>query len=159
MAREKLLDHVPVPPEQVHTIDCANSAKDCARSYESLLRSFFNGGPGHFDLIFLGLGTDGHTVSLFPGMPALREKARWVTEVYSEKDGIYRVTLTAPILNQSSVLAFIVSGDSKAEVLREVLTQRPESERFPARLIKPDSYEGKLYWLVDRNSASLLETG
>jgi 6-phosphogluconolactonase len=66
--------------------------------------------------------------------------------------------LTAPILNQASVLAFIVSGASKAGALKEVLTQRPGPERFPARLIKPDRYGGKLYWLVDRNSASLLET-
>ncbi len=158
MAREKLLDHVPVPPDQVHPISCANSAKDGARSYESLLRSFFDGGPKRFDMVFLGLGTDGHTASLFPGTPAVLEKDRWVTEVYSEKDGIYRVTLTAPILNQALVLAFIVSGASKAEVLREVLAQRPGPERFPARLIEPDRYGGKLYWLVDRNSASLLET-
>jgi 6-phosphogluconolactonase len=156
MAREKLLDHVPVPPGQVHPIACANSAKDGARSYESLLRSFFDGAPKRFDLVFLGLGTDGHTASLFPGTPAVLEKDRWVTDVYSEKDGIYRVTLTAPILNQALVLAFIVSGASKAEALREVLTRRPEPERFPARLIEPDG--GKLYWLVDRNSASLLET-
>lgn len=158
MAREKLLDRVPVPPDHVHPISCANSAKDGARSYESLLQSFFEGGPKRFDLVFLGLGTDGHTASLFPGTPAVLEKDRWVTDVYSEKDGIYRVTLTAPILNQALVLAFIVSGASKAEVLREVLTQRPGPERFPARLIKPDRYGGKLYWLVDRNSASLLET-
>jgi len=158
MAREKLLDHVPVPPGQVHPIACANSAKDGAQSYESLLQSFFDGGPKRFDLVFLGLGTDGHTASLFPGTPAVLEKDRWVTEVYSEKDEIYRVTLTAPILNQALVLAFIASGASKAEVLREVLTQRPESERFPARLIEPDCHGGKLYWLVDRNAASLLET-
>jgi 6-phosphogluconolactonase len=157
MAREKLLDHVPVPPDQVHPISCANSAKDGARSYESLLRSFFDGGPKRFDMVFLGLGTDGHTASLFPGTPAVLEKDRWVTDVYSEKDGIYRVTLTAPILNQALVLAFIVSGASKAEVLREVLAQRPGPERFPARLIEPDCYGGKLYWLVDKDSASLLE--
>lgn len=158
MAREKLLDHVPVPPGQVHPIACADSAEDGARSYESLLRSFFDGGPKSFDLVLSGLGSDGHTASLFPGTAAVLEKDRWVTEIYSEKDGIYRVTLTAPILNRALVLAFIASGASKAEVLREVLTQRPESERFPARLIEPDCHGGKLYWLVDRNAASLLET-
>ena len=158
MAREKLLDHVPVPPGHVHPIACAGSAENAARSYESLLRSFFDGGPKSFDLVFLGLGTDGHTASLFPGTPALLEKDRWVTEIYSEKEGIHRVTLTAPILNQALVLAFIASGASKAEVLREVLTQRPGPDRFPARLIEPDRYGGKLYWLVDRDSASLLET-
>jgi len=158
MAREKLLDHVPVPPGHVHPIACAGSAENAARSYESLLRSFFDGGPKSFDLVFLGLGTDGHTASLFPGTPALLEKDRWVTEIYSEKEAIHRVTLTAPILNQALVLAFIASGASKAVVLREVLTQRPGPERFPARLIKPDCYGGKLYWLVDKNSASLLET-
>lgn len=158
MAREKLLIHVPVPPDQIHPIVCENSAKNGARSYESLLRSFFDSGPKRFDLVFLGLGTDGHTASLFPGTPAVLEKDRWVTEIYSEKEGIHRVTLTAPILNQALVLAFIASGASKAEVLREVLTERPDPERFPARLIRPDLYGGKLYWLLDKNSASLLET-
>jgi len=156
-AREKLLDHVPVPPGQIHPIACADSAEDGAGSYESLLRSFFGGGPNSFDLVLLGLGTDGHTASLFPGTVAVLEKDRWATEVYSEKDGIYRVTLTAPILNRALVLAFIASGASKAEVLREVLTQGPGPERFPARLIDPDRYGGKLYWLVDKDSASLLE--
>ncbi len=160
MAREKLLDHVPVLPGHVHPIACADSATDGARSYEALLKSFFDGGPKRFDLIFLGLGTDGHTASLFPGTPAAREKDRWVTEIYSHKDGIYRVTLTAPILSQASVVAFIASGASKAEMLREVLAEGSddEPERYPARLIKPERYGGKLYWLVDKDSASLLKT-
>ena len=157
MVREKLLDHVPAPPEHVHPIVCADSANDAARNYESLLRSFFEGGPPSFDLIFLGLGFDGHTASLFPGTPAQWERNRWVTEIYSEKEAIHRVTLTVPILNQASVLAFIVSGASKAEVLREVMTRQPEPERFPARLITPEC-GGKLYWLVDTDSASLLKT-
>jgi len=158
MAREKLLDHVPVPPANIHPIACADSAKNGARSYESLLRSFFDGCPKSFDLVFLGLGTDGHTASLFPGTPALLEKDRWVTEIYSEKEAIHRVTLTAPILNQALILAFITSGASKAGMLREVLNERHEPERFPARLIKPDCYGGKLYWLADKDSASLVET-
>jgi 6-phosphogluconolactonase len=157
MAREKLLDHVPVPPGNIHPVACADSASSGARNYESLLRSFFEDRPKSFDLVFLGLGTDGHTASLFPGTPAVLEKDRWVTEIYSEKEAIHRVTLTAPILNQALVSAFIVSGASKAGVLRDLLTHRPESERFPARLIKPDCYGGKLYWLVDEDSASLLE--
>ncbi len=157
MAREKLLDRVPVPPDQVHPIVCADSAEDGARRYESLLRSFFDGGPNRFDLVFLGLGTDGHTASLFPGTPAVLEKKRWVTEIYSEADGIYRVTLTAPILNRASVLAFIISGASKAGALREALARRLDPERFPALLIEPDRHGGKLYWLADKDCASLLE--
>ena len=71
---------------------------------------------------------------------------------------MYRVTLTVPILNQAEVCAFIVSGASKAEVLREVLTRRPDAELLPARLIRPDCHGGKLYWLADKSSASLLKT-
>ena len=106
----------------------------------------------------MGLGADGHTASLFPGTPAVQEKERWVTEIYSEKEGIYRVTLTATILNQASVVAFMVSGASKADVLRDVIARRPESERLPARLITPECFGGKLYWLVDKDSASLLKS-
>ncbi len=158
MVTEKLLHHVQVPAGQVHPIACADSAKPAARDYESLLRSFFNGGPPRFDLVFLGLGTDGHTASLFPGTPAAREKHRWVTEIYSEKEGIYRVTLTAPLINQASTVAFIVSGASKAEVLKEALSRRPEPDHFPALLIEPGCHGGKLYWLVDRDSSPIPET-
>jgi len=163
MVRVKLLDHLPVHPGHVYPIACADGADKAARNYESLLRSFFpppfpKGATPRFDLIFLGLGTDGHTASLFPGTPAVTEKERWVTEIYSEKEGIYRVTLTATILNQASVVAFIVSGASKAGVLRDVLSRRPGSEHLPARLITPECFGGRLYWLVDKDSASLLET-
>jgi 6-phosphogluconolactonase len=155
MAHRKLLDHVPAPRDQIHPMFCADSARDAARSYESLLRSSFDKGSSRLDLALLGLGTDGHTASLFPGTPAVREKDRWVTEIFSKEEGIYRLTLTVPFLNKAAVAAFIVSGDSKDRVLGKVLCEQPEPD-IPAGLIKPGQ-GGECLWLVDRKAASLLD--
>ncbi len=158
IARKKFLDHVPIPPSQIHPIDCATSPVEGSRRYEALLRSLFGRDSHTFDLVFLGLGADGHTASLFPGTQAVRETDRWISEIYKEDEGIYRVSLTAPVINRSSVVAFMVSGASKAEMLRHILTGQPGSEKLPARLIDPNSYGGKLFWLVDKDAAILLES-
>lgn len=156
MAKRALLEHVPVLPSHIHPIECAESPADAARRYEALLLSFFAGGPPSFDLIFLGLGENGHTASLFPEAAVLREKKRWAMEVYLAEQALYRVTLTAPIINQATVVAFIVSGSSKAKTLREVLEGPRDPMRLPAQLIQPEPRGGKLYWLLDSDAAFLL---
>jgi len=154
MARRALLDHVPVPAVQIHPIagDCPPA--EAADTYEKTLRTFFHGGPPRFDLVLLGLGTNGHTASLFPGTFALRETERWVVEVSPVDDDIERVTLTAPVINEAVCIAFLVAGEGKSEILREVLERSPDPFRVPARLIRPVT--GELVWLVDRGAARLL---
>ncbi|BCS55043.1 6-phosphogluconolactonase [Geobacter sp. SVR] len=154
MAREALLDHVPIPPDHVHAMVCDQSPADSARKYEALLREFFEGGPPRFDLILLGLGEDGHTASLFPGSPVLGERQRWVAEVPAAEQGLHRLTLTAQVINQADLVIFLVSGSSKARALREVLEETPQPDRIPARLIRPS---GRLLWLVDREAAKGLQ--
>lgn len=154
MARIALLDHVPVPAEQIHPIRCDRSPREGAAAYEELLRAFFAGGPPRFDLVFLGLGGNGHTASLFPGTPVLDERKRWSGEVYVAEDRLHRVTLTAPVINRAALVAFLVTGEGKAAVLKEVLEGSADPHRLPARLISPG--DGELLWLVDRAAARLL---
>jgi len=154
MARRALLDHVPIPASQIHPITCAGAPREGAAKYGRLLRAYFGGGPPRFDLVFLGLGENGHTASLFPGTAVLEERQRWVAEVYVAEERLHRVTLTAPAINQAALVAFLAAGERKAEVLREVLEGTPDPHRIPARLISPA--DGKLLWLVDRAAARLL---
>ena len=157
MARKALLDHVPVPPGQVHPMACNRSPLEAAAEYEALLRGFFPNGLPRFDLVLLGLGENGHTASLFPGTPVLEEQQRWVAEVYLAEEGLHRLTLTAGAINQAALVIFLVSGSGKAPMLREVLEEARNPRSIPARLIKP--VDGELLWLADRDAARLLQPG
>lgn len=155
MARQAFLDHVPIPAAHVHPIPYRCSPRESAVEYENVLRAFFSAGAPRFDLVFLGLGENGHTASLFPGTSAAAERDRWVTEVYVAEQDLYRVTLTVPIFNRAALVAFIVAGGGKALILRKVLEGALEPRRIPAQLIKPAN--GTLLWLVEREAARLLQ--
>lgn len=155
MALRAFLDHVPVPPEQIHPIPYCPTPRESAVAYEKLLRAFFEGESSCFDLVFLGLGTNGHTASLFPGTAAVAERERWVTEVFVAEQDLYRVTLTAPIINRGSLVVFVVAGGDKAAIVREVLEGNPAPDRIPAQLIRP--VHGRLLWLLDREAARLVK--
>jgi 6-phosphogluconolactonase len=154
LARQAWLEHVPIPLDQIHAIPGHLPPEAAAQAYEARLRAFFAGQPPSFDLVLLGLGEDGHTASLFPHHKVLKEKVRWVCEVYLAPAEPPRVTLTPVILNQAAVLAFMVAGAAKARVLQEVVQGRPDPERLPAQLIQPEG--GRLLWLVDQEAAAHL---
>ena len=154
MARQELLDYVPIPVTQIHPIHYSHSPHESAVEYETVLRTFFAGGPPRFDLVFMGLGENGHTASLFPGSPVLEEQLRWVAEVTVAEEALRRITLTAPLINQAECVAFLVAGAVKDHILQQVLEGSPDPRHVPACLIKP---KGRLLWLVDRNAARLLK--
>jgi 6-phosphogluconolactonase len=154
LAYRAWLRQVPLPGNQIHPLDCAQAPEAAARRYEALLREFFGGGPPCLDLVFLGLGENGHTASLFPHTPVLQERERWTAAVQVAGQDLYRVTLTAPLLNRAAAVLFLVAGASKAGVLKEVLRGAYEPERLPAQLIRPES--GELLWLVDEAAAAQL---
>ena len=154
MARHALLDHVPIPPAQIHPIYCSQAPQETAKQYETLLRTFFARRRVCFDLILLGLGENGHTASLFPEMPVLEERERWVSEVYIAEEDLYRVTLTAPLINRAALVAFLVAGSAKAHILQRVLNGPYTPDSLPAQLIRPSWSD--LIWLVDGEAGSLI---
>jgi 6-phosphogluconolactonase len=163
MARAALLDHVPLPAAHVHAIRGEGDPDAEATRYEQALREAFatpdgppRSAPGaRFDLVLLGLGEDGHTASLFPGSPALRETRRWVMTAQSGPHATARVTLTPVVINAAAEVIFLVSGRAKAAILKRVLFGPREPDPLPAQAILPRA--GELRWLVDADAASALD--
>jgi 6-phosphogluconolactonase len=151
MATETLLACVPIPPGNVHRLRGEDEPARAAEAAERDVREFFGGGQPKFDLVLLGLGTDGHTASLFPGTEALHESVHLVTANWVPKLNTHRLTLTFPVLNNASEVIFFVTGAEKAKVLAEVL--RPSVDRWahPARSVR--TTRGRLLWLVDEAAA------
>ena len=139
MAKAALLDHVPIPPEQVFPL-----VGDPTPALRRIPADA--GGRPRFDVIQLGLGEDGHTASLFPGSPALREAEALVAYVHdAPKPPPERVTLTLPVINAARAVLFTVLGASKREALARVLRRDPA---LPASLVQP--VDGELQFIVDR---------
>lgn len=130
-------------------------AQQIAEDYDSTIRLFFEEENfPRFDLILLGMGADGHTVSLFPFTEALRETEKLAVENYVEKLDTMRLTLTFPVINNARNVMFLVAGEEKAETLKAVLEGKFEPEKLPSQNVKPEN--GNLFWLVDEKAASLL---
>jgi 6-phosphogluconolactonase len=158
MAREALLDHVPIPAENVHRIPAEDPDPQAAAArYDAELRAVLalpETGFPRFDLILLGLGPDGHTASLFPGNAAVHETQRRVIAPFVEKFNAFRITLTAPVINGAAEVIFLVSGEDKAPALAAVLEGARQVDRYPAQIVRPE--DGVLLWLADRAAAQRL---
>ncbi len=164
MVRERLLDHVPIPPANVHRMQGEMDPVEAAARYEEGLRQFFasqqsSGSSGAafpvFDLVLLGLGADGHTASLFPGTRAIRESSRWVLGHYVDAQKGWRITLTPPVINAARMVVFTVAGAGKASVLRDILEGPLRPDVLPAQIVRPEG--GELLWMLDRDAAALLK--
>ena len=150
MAYELLLSRVPVSEHKVHRIKSEHPhAAEAAKEYEEEILQYVPGRPPRFDLILLGLGTDGHTASIFPGAEVVHEREKLVAASYVEKLRSYRITMTLPLINNAAAVVFLVSGAEKAEIVQSVL-QGPK--RYPAQEVRPTT--GELVWLLDREAAS-----
>jgi 6-phosphogluconolactonase len=156
MIRESLLQKIAIPNGNFHRMAAEIPDREQAtRQYEKDLARVLspaNDAPPRLELIFLGMGDDGHTASLFPGSTALGEEKRWVCPNYSPRLGKFRLTMTYPVLNAAAEVIFLVSGEDKAETLRAVL-EGPAGE-LPAQGVRPVG--GRLRWFVDRSAARLL---
>ncbi|MFY9556096.1 MAG: 6-phosphogluconolactonase [Blastocatellia bacterium] len=168
MANEALLSKVPVPPQNIFRIPAEMAdPKQAAGEYAATLRRFFTAGPGasqsgtaplsnlpRFDLVFLGMGPDGHTASLFPHTTALQAGEQIVVENYVEKFKTHRITLTAATINNARNVTFLAGGEDKAETLKNVLEGSYQPDLYPSQLIRPRN--GTLLWMVDQAAARLL---
>jgi len=162
MAREALLDHVPIPAAQVHRIAGEQPPPVAADAYERTLRALFATPVGppravagaRFDLVLLGMGDNGHTASLFPGSRAVRETERWVVAEEVAEVGMWRITLTPVVLNAAAEVVFLVSGADKAPMLHRVLDGPRDPNTLPAQIVAP--HHGRLRWLVDAAAAAEL---
>jgi len=155
MAYETLLNFVPIPSEQIHIINTRIAPDASAKEYEKQLHHYFHADSPSFDLVLLGMGDDGHTLSLFPGMAVVHETRQLTLAYYLEAQEMYRITLTAPIVNRAKRIAFLVCGTSKAIALKEVIEGAFRPEEYPAQIIQPK--EGELFWFVDEAAAELLK--
>jgi 6-phosphogluconolactonase len=157
MTREALLDHVPLRPEQIHRIEGELAPEAAASRYESELRSSFrleDAESPRFDLVALGLGSDGHTASIYPHTEAVHEISRLVTANHVPQLDSWRITLAWPVINHARSVFFLVAGSDKASILNEVLTGPHDQERLPSQLIWPNS--GILTLILDKAAAALL---
>jgi 6-phosphogluconolactonase len=161
MATEAMISQSPLKPEQVTRIKGEYPATErAALEYEKALREYFklkDGEYPRFDLLLVGMGSEGHTLSLFPGTKALHAEGRavvrnWVGKLYTE-----RITLTAPAASNAARILFMVTGADKALALKAVLEGPYEPEQLPAQLLQPKN--GKLLWLVDTAAGGMLATG
>ncbi len=157
-AKKTLLDKIPIPDTNVHRILAEKPPAEAADSYEEMLLEFFQSHPGairnncsSFDLVLLGMGEDGHTASLFPNSEVIHESTRWVSAVYAERLGAWRITMTPLLLNKAAQVIFLVTGSNKNWTLQKVLYGAYQPDRYPAQIIQPDS--GKVLWLLDRAAA------
>ena len=154
MVQEALLSKIAIPAENIHRMMGENEPAAAAAAYEQDLKKLFGAEQGdwpRFDLIFLGLGEDGHTASLFPGTAALDATESWVVAVYVEKLQSHRLTLTRPVIRAAAQVSFLVSGASKAEIVREIFASDRALDPYPAATVAPRA--GHLTWLIDRDAA------
>ena len=166
MTNEAMLSKVPIPTGNVFRIEGENPDHDkAARDYADKLSNFFLtkiqpsktaplSAVPRFDLIFLGMGPDGHTASLFPHTTALKNDRDIVVANFVEKFNAYRITLTARTINNARNITFLAGGADKAEVLKQVLEGERNPDLYPSQLINPT--KGSLLWLVDEAAAAQL---
>ncbi len=154
MAKLALLDRVPIPPGNVLRMRGEDPPEAAADAYSVELRREL-GDDGRLDLVLLGLGHDGHTASLFPGLAAVTETRRTAMASYVEFVGMWRLSLTPVAINAARRVVFVVTGDDKADILQRVLQGPRQPVVLPAQAIRPTARPA--IWLLDRVAAAKLK--
>jgi 6-phosphogluconolactonase len=150
MAYDELLNYVAVPPTQIHEMRTDIEPERSAEEYERILKEYFPGNES-FDLVLLGLGDNVHTLSLFPAYPVIHEKDHWVKAFFLKEQNMFRITLTAPVVNLSHAIVYLVSGQDKADAVAHVMLGKFVPDLYPAQMIKPE--HGELHWFLDEAAA------
>ena len=154
MAKNAFLDILNIPEENIFAVDTTVDPESAALEYAKCICIFFDDEPV-FDLVLLGLGDNSHTASLFPHTPILFIDEELVKEVYLEDQQVYRISMTAPLINKAKKIAFLAFGEAKAEAVKQVIQGKRDINNHPAQLIDPCN--GVVYWFLDKAAASLLD--
>jgi 6-phosphogluconolactonase len=159
MASDVLFSKLPIPRINIHRIKTELPPKQAAEEYQQEMSNFFSKKIGQtglpsFDLVLLGMGTDGHTASLFPGTEALHETEKWVVANYVEKLNAWRITVTYKIINQARLILILAVGEQKAAVLKQILENEQPSGKYPIQDVQP--VMGEALWLLDKKASKHL---
>ncbi|MGS0748974.1 6-phosphogluconolactonase [Halpernia sp. GG3] len=154
MVKEALFEPLKIKGDHIFEFDTSGSPEESAENYCETIAKHFNGKPIEFDFILLGLGDNSHTASLFPNTSVLNETEAIIKSVFVEEVNMYRITMTAPLINQAKNIVFLVFGEGKSEAVFHILEDKSGSaNEYPARLIKS---EGKVEWFMDNEAAGKL---
>ena len=154
MAKKALFDPLDIPHPNIYAVDTSYSPEAAAKAYTSAIQDYFKSNPMVFDLVLLGLGDNSHTASLFPYTPILHDDSASVKEVFLEDQQVFRISMTAPLINQAKHIAFLVYGEGKALAVHHVLEDERDIENYPAQLVKTD---GDVQWFLDEAAAGELK--
>ncbi len=152
MVRQALFNKLQIPENQVFFIDTSLPPKEAAKDYQERLQAFFGEDEIVFDLVLLGLGDNSHTASLFPHTDIINETEVGVRAVYLKDQKVYRISMTAPMINQAKHIAFLVYGTGKAEAVFHVLKDEKNHAKYPAQLIQPNG--GDVIWFLDEEASA-----
>jgi 6-phosphogluconolactonase len=155
MVTKALFDPLNISSSQIFSVDTSLPPEEAAANYARAISDHFKNGDVRFDLILLGLGDNAHTASLFPHTAVLGQKLASVKAVYLDQENRYRITMTAPLINDARHIAFLVFGEAKREAVFHVFEGRTDPEKYPAQLIHP--VDGDQQWFLDEAAASRLQ--
>ncbi len=154
MVKKVLLDRISIPEDNIHRVQTGMDVRLAAFQYEEELRRYFTGDWPGFDLVLLGMGEDGHTASLFPHSAGLNEEHRWFIANYAPSRNTWRLTLTANAINSAHFVLVLIRGETKAEIVKTVLTGPRIPQEYPIQMIQPQT--GEMVWLLDKGAGCLL---
>ena len=153
MAKIALFDPLNIAQENIYAVNTSSGPEGASKEYSIAVFNYFKGKQQEFDLVLLGLGDNSHTASLFPHTPVLHERNASVKEVYLTDQQVFRITMTAPLINLAKNIAFLVYGEGKATAVHHVLEDETNIENYPAQLIKKQNVE----WFLDTAAAGQLK--
>lgn len=148
MTYDALLSKVPIPKKNIFTVPTKNiTPLQSAKNYEAAVKKYITP-KNPFDIILLGIGDEGHTASLFPNSPLLKETKKWVQHIFVAEKNMERITFTLPLINKANNILFLVSGAAKAKILKIIFSAK--GKHLPAAMVQP---KGNLFWMMDEDTA------
>ena len=156
MTKTQLLDHIEIPPKNIHRIMGELEPEEASLLYAKELSDHLNSNNiPVFDLIILGMGDDGHTASIFPHQIDLWDSDELCVVATHPISGQHRVSITGNVINHAKSVTFLVTGENKTERVKEIIDEEPNASYYPASLVKP--IDGTLHWFLDASAAKLLD--